>query len=580
MDKQGMIALLEEVATLLELKGENPFKCRAYANVARLLGSVSEEELRTLCAQKRLRELKGVGPGLVKDLEQLVGEGRVTLHQELVAATPPGLLEMLRIPSLGPKKVRAIFEELGIATVGELEYACTENRLANLKGFGPKSQEKVLSGIAHLKTSAGRFLYAAGRKAADQLLARMAAVPAVKRVEVAGSLRRRKEIIQDVDLVCATADADAVMDALVSSPGVKEIIGRGPTKCSVRLQTGLQVDLRAVTVTEYPFALLYFTGSKEHNTSLRSRAKRMELRLNEYGLFRADESSIACASEEEIFRALGLSYIPPELREDAGELEAAEAGALPPLVEPGDLRGVLHCHTTWSDGSASVKDMALAARKLGYGYIGLSDHSQTAAYAGGLKVERVREQWAQIDRVNAELGDFRILKGIESDILPDGRLDYDDEVLSGFDFVIGSVHSAFHLDREAQTRRVQKAMENPYLTMVGHLTGRILLARAGFELDVDAVLEAAAKHHVVMEFNVNPQRLDLDWRHLRRAQERGVLISINPDAHSVDGLEDMAVGAAVARKGWIRPESVLNAKPLPEVLAFLSGQRRRKGAGA
>jgi DNA polymerase (family 10) len=573
-----MIGLLEEIATLLELKGENPFKCRAYSNVARMLGSVAEDELRKLCAEKRLREIKGVGPGIVKDLEELIGEGKVTLHQELLAATPPGLLDMLKVPSLGPKKVKTIFDELGIATVGELEYACNENRLANLKGFGPKSQEKVLAGIAHLKTSAGRFLYAAGRKAADQLLAKLAGLPAVAKVEVAGSLRRRKEIIQDIDLVCATADAEAVMEAFTSSPGVKEIIGRGPTKSSVRLDSGLQVDLRAVTAEEYPFALLYFTGSKEHNTAMRGRAKRMEFKLNEYGLFRADETRVACASEEEIFKALGLAYIPPEIREDAGEFEAAEAGALPGLVEPEHLKGVFHCHTTYSDGSASVKEMALAARKLGYAYMGLSDHSQTAAYAGGLKVDRLLAQWAEIDQVNAELGDFRILKGIESDILPDGRLDYDDSVLAQFDFVIGSVHSSFQLDRAAQTQRILRAMENPYLTMVGHLTGRILLARAGIEVDVEAILEGAAKHHVVIELNANPQRLDMDWRHLKSAQDRGLLISINPDAHSTDALKNMALNAGIARKGWIRPGTVLNAKPLPEVLAFFAEQRKRKGA--
>lgn len=578
MNKARVIEVLEEIGVLLELKGENPFKCRAYANAARSLGSIDEDALRAMATGKRLTEIKGVGAGLAPQLEELVLAGSCGFHQELLAATPPGLFEMLKVPGLGPKKVKAIHESLGVATLGELEYACTENRLANLPGFGAKTQEKVLKGIAHLRTNAGRFLYPVARAAADGLLALLRKLPAVERLEVAGSLRRRKEIVQDVDILCATSDAAAVMQAFVTAPGAQEVIGHGPTKSSIRVESGLQVDLRAVTRQEYPFALAYFTGSKEHNTAMRGRAKKLDLKLNEYGLFRADDTCVPCESEEDIFKALGLKYIAPELREDAGEIEAAEAGSLPELIEERHLTGVFHCHSTYSDGSASIKEMALAAKKLGYKFLGLSDHSQTAAYAGGLKVERVLEQWKEIDALNAELKDFRILKGIESDILPDGRLDYDDEVLSRFDFVIGSVHASFNLDREAQTRRLMRAIENPYLTMVGHLTGRLLLARAGFELDVDAVIDHAAKHHTVIELNANPHRLDLDWRHLKRAQDRGVTISINPDAHSTDGLADTGIGAGIARKGWVGPAMVLNARPLDQVLAFLAEQKRLKGA--
>ena len=580
MNKARIIEVLAEIGTLLELKGENPFKCRAYANVARGLSSVPEDELTRLATAHQLQEIKGVGPALAGQLGELVLTGACTFHQELLAATPPGLLEMLKVPGLGPKKAKTIHEQLGVSTLGELEYACTENRLASLAGFGAKTQEKVLAGIAHLRKNAGRFLYPVAREAADRLLAMLRALPQVELVEVAGSLRRRKEIVQDVDLVCATADAAGVMQAFVTAPGVQEVIGHGPTKSSVRVESGLQVDLRAVTRAEYPFALAYFTGSKEHNTSLRGRAKKLALKLNEYGLFRADETGVPCASEAEVYAALGLKYIAPEMREDAGELEAAEADALPELIEADQLTGVFHCHSTYSDGSASIKDMALAAKQLGYRYLGLSDHSQTAAYARGLKLERLIEQWAEIDQLNAELKDFRILKGIESDILPDGRLDYEDEVLARFDFVIGSVHANFNLDREAQTKRILRAIENPYLTMVGHLTGRLLLARAGLEVDVDAVIDHAAKHHTVLELNANPHRLDLDWRHLKRAQEKGVTLSINPDAHSTDALANTAIGAGIARKGWVRAASVLNARPLDQVLEFLAAQRRAKGARA
>jgi DNA polymerase (family 10) len=578
MNKSEIARVLEEVGTLLELAGENPFKARAYYNLARTV-TASSADLDRMAKDGRLEEIPGVGKGLAEKLSELLLTGKMTYHEELLAATPAGLLELLRVPSLGPKKVKVIYEELQVKTLGELEYACKENRLASLPGFGARSQEKVLKGLAQIARHAGRFLYPEAREVARALAERLAAHAAVKRIEVAGSVRRHKETVGDVDIVCATASPEEVMEAFVSLPGTESVVVRGPTKTSVVTSAGLQVDLRAVTDAEFPFALQYFTGSKEHNTSLRALARRHDLKLNEYGLFGEGDRPVACATEADVYARLGLAYIPPELREDAGEIQAAAAGPLPELVSQGDIRGVFHCHSVDSDGSATIEQMALAARALGYEYIGLSDHSQTAAYARGLTVARVKEQWARIDELNARLAarGIRILKGIESDILPDGRLDYEPEILAQFDFVIGSVHASFQLPREEQTARLLRAMESPYLTMVGHLTGRLLLGRDGFDVDIDAIIEGAARHHVVLEVNANPHRLDVDWRHLRRAQERGVSVSINPDAHSTQGIADTGIGVGIARKGWIRPATVVNALPLDRVTAFLADQRARKG---
>lgn len=573
MNQQQIADRLEAIATLMELKGENPFKIKAFTSGARLVEAL-EADLGELVATGSLRSIKGIGPALAEVITELVQTGRSTVHDELQADTPAGLLEMLGVPGLGPKKIKAIHEGLGITTVGELEYACHENRLAGLAGFGAKTQEKILAGIALMKQSRGKFLASEALGVAEELLASLESHPAVQRAAIAGSLRRAKETVKDADLIASSDDAEAVMAFFVGLPQVKEVVAHGPTKSSVRLENGLPIDLRVVADADFPFTLHHFTGSKEHNTLMRQRALARGLKLNEYGLWRGEER-LACRDEAEIFRALDLAYVPPELREGTCELELAEAGTLPELVRQGDLQGIFHVHTTFSDGAGTLEQMVRAAQALGYRYIGISDHSQAAAYAHGLTPERIAEQHAEIDRLNRELAGIRILKGIEADILADGAVDYDPEVLARFDFVIASVHSRFGMDRPAMTERIVRAIRNPFVTMLGHLTGRLLLSREPYELDLERVFTEAAEHGVAIELNANPHRLDLDWRYLRRALELGVTIAINPDAHSVAGLEHVRYGVGIARKGGVPAERVLNSLDLETLAGRLAERRAR-----
>lgn len=575
MDKKSVVAALEEIATLLELAGANPFKSRAFQNGARTLQSY-DADLAAGLASGELAKLKGVGKGLLTEIQALLETGKSPALEELRAEVPAGLLEMIHVPGLGPKRVKLLYDQLGISSLGELEYACNENRLVQLEGFGPKTQEKILRGIDTIRRFSGRHLLSDAWSTADRLVARVGAIAGVQQIELAGSIRRRKETIKDVDLLVCAEDPARVHGQFTSMDDVAEIIGSGDTKSSVRLDSGIQVDLRTVTPQQFPFALLYFTGSKEHNTRLRQRAKDRDLKLNEYGLFPTGaDVSLACASEDEIYAELGLHPIPPELREDRGEFEAAEAGAFDELVREQDIRGVLHNHTTYSDGAHSVREMAEAARALGWQYLGLSDHSQSAFYANGLKADAIARQHEEIDEVNASFDDFVVLKGIESDILRDGSLDYDDEILARMDFVVASVHGNFNLSEKEQTERCIRAVQNPYTTVLGHPTGRLLLARDGFTLDLNAVIDAAAEVGCAIELNANPQRLDLDWRELRRATARGVRISIGPDAHRTEGLTDLRYGVAVARKGWVTPAQVLNTLDLSALRALL--RRRREG---
>lgn len=567
MDKSTVIDVLEQMGVLLELKGENPFKVRAFTNGARALETL-DEPIDQAVASGSLKAVKGIGAGLFNDIKTLVTTGALPAFEELKAATPPGLIEMLAIPGLGPKKVKAIHEGLGLTTVGELEYACLENRLVSLPGFGEKTQAKILKSIELWKKNRGRSLYAEALGQAEAIEAALAKHPAVKRLAIAGSLRRKMETVKDVDLVASSAEPQSVMAAFVALPEVDGVIGQGDTKTSVRLKSGLNVDLRVVADDEFASCLFHFTGSQAFNTHMRQRAKERGLKLNEYGLWRGDERLVA-ADEAALFEHLGLPLIAPELREDRGEVALAEQKALPVLVREEDLQGIFHVHTHYSDGEASVREMALKARQLGYKYIGISDHSEAAFYAHGLTRARIAEQQAEIRALNAELDGITILSGIEADILADGRLDYDDETLASFDFVIGSVHSRFGQDREAMTARLVNALSHPRLTMLGHMTGRLLLSREAYDFDLDAVLAAAARHGKVIELNANPHRLDIDWRDLKKARELGIPIAINPDAHSPGGLDHTRFGVAVARKGGLSTREVFNARPLEAVLAHL-----------
>ena len=572
MNKHKVAEILEEISVFLELNGENPFKTRAFANAARTIDAM-ELDLAKAVQSGALKKLKGIGPVLFENIAEIVATGKMAYYDELKASVPSGLLEMIRIPGLGPKRARAIFEHLQISTVGELEYACNENRLMKLEGFGPRMQEKILHGIHYLRKQRDLFHYPTAIKEAEALIKILKRHKAVRRMSIAGSLRRRKEVVKDVDLLASSSKASAVMAAFTTLPEVEEVIARGDTKSSVRLKSGINVDLRVVTDAEFPFALHHFTGSKQHNITMRSRAQKMGIKINEYGLFKG-KRRILCKNEEEIFKRLALAYIPPELREDTGEVQMAETKKMPRLVEQKDIKGIFHNHTTYSDGSATLEEMALEARSAGYQYIGISDHSRTAVYAHGLEIERVRQQQKEIAALQKKMKDIRIFSGIECDILPDGSLDYPDKILSTFDFVIASVHSQFNMTEADMTRRVIKALKNRYVTILGHPTGRLLLTREEYPIDMRKVIRAAGDHGVVIELNANPMRLDLDWRLCPLAVQLGVPLSINPDAHSIEGIADVQWGVGIARKGWLRPGDVFNTKSVKEMEKALSPRKK------
>lgn len=576
MKAREISAILDEMAVLLEITGANPFRARAYGNAARIVKNLTQD-VAVLAREGQLSEIKGIGAGLAANISELVETGRLADHDELKAKTPAGLLDIVKLPGLGPKRVKTIYEDLEVTNIGELEYACRENRLAALAGFGEKTQVNVLKAIEFYVQGSDRHLYHRAREAADGLVALVSSCPGVLRCEVAGSLRRHRETIGDLDVLASAADdaRDAIMDAFTGHAEVADIVARGDTKSSVRLKSGIAADLRIVSDEEYPFALAYFTGSKEHNTALRSRAKKRGLRLNEYRLHREDGDDVPCADEAALYEALELSYVEPELREDLGEIEAAEAGALPRLIERPDMLGMLHVHTQASDGANTLEQLAAAATERGATYLGICDHSQSAVYAGGLTPDEVQAQWDAIDELNERLDGITVLKGIESDIRADGSLDYDDALLDGFDFVVASVHSRFGMNEQEAGERLLRAMDHPATTILGHPTGRLLLAREGYAIDYEAVIAFASERGVAIELNASPHRLDLDWRWCRRARELGAAIAVNTDAHSIDGLDDLDIGVAVARKGWLESKDVLNTFTVDEFRSFVAAKRTR-----
>jgi DNA polymerase (family 10) len=579
LDKALVASILDDVGDLMELRGGNPFEARAYHNAARTIGAL-DDDLDELVRTGAIANVPGLGKTLVQRVTELVTTGQMAFHQELLAEIPAGMRAMLRIPGLGPKRVRQLHEALGIATLDELRAAAESNRIATLPGFGAKSQENVLKGLAFLSQHEDHYLFPVAEADATAVAEALRTLPQVVRLSIAGSLRRRKEIVKDVDMVASVArdeDRSAVMDALVALPQVVSVTGKGDTKTSVVLRPGIALDLRVVTDDEYPYALHHFTGSRDHNIALRGRAQRDGIKINEYGLFRGEER-IPVADEHEFYRALGMHYVEPEMREDRGEIELALAGELPMLVTEADLHGILHVHSTWSDGQVGIREMAEATLALGKSYLGMCDHSKAAAYANGLNEDAVRRQHEEIDQVNEELaGRLRILKGTECDILKDGALDYDDATLASFDFVVASIHSHFQLAPAEQTQRLLRALENPYISILGHPTGRLLLQRDGYNPDLEVVIDRAGELGVAIELNADPHRLDLDWRWHRRAVERGVLIPINPDAHSPAGLANIRYGVGIARKGWLTPADVLNTRSADDLLAYFAQQRKRRG---
>ena len=567
MDNKDIAAALEEMTTLMELNGENAFRIRSYVNAARQI-ELLQASASDLSARGELESVRGIGAKMAENIAILIDTGQLPGMGDLRSALPEGLLEMIEVPGLGAKRVRSIYEQLGIADVDALAKACEAGEIEKLRGFGKKTAESILRGVSYLQQHRGRFLSRTARDEAEALRAYLSDQPGVMRLSVAGSVRRCMETSKDVDIVASAKDGGALVGAFVAYPDVAEVTGRGETKVSVVLDSGMRADLRIVADVAFPYALHHFTGSKEHNTAMRQRAKDRGMKLNEYGLFKGDEDAV-CADERALFGALGLHYIPPELREGRDEIERAAQAPLPELVAQSDLKGTLHVHTTYSDGRHSVEDMARAAKALGYAYIGICDHSKAAAYANGLNEDRVRLQWDEIDRVNDAVEDIRVLKGIEVDILSDGGLDFDDEFLSEFDLVVASVHSKFSMTEQEATDRLVRAVQNPHVDILGHPSGRLLLSREGYPLNMKAVIDAAAEARTAIEINANPARLELDWRFLSYAREKGVQIPINTDAHSVEGLKDMCFGLGIARKGGLTADGVLNALSVEDFLAGL-----------
>lgn len=585
MDKKQIADILSEIGTLLEVKGENPFKCRAYHTGARIVTSLTQD-LNALVTSGEIRDIKGIGDALAEKITELVQTGSLDYYDRLKASVPPGVLQMLAINGIGPSKVRVLSGKLNITTLEQLEQACKDGRIRSVEGFGQKTEENILAGLQALRRYSARHLFSVAEPAATAMAAFIAKQKGVTRVDIAGSLRRRSETIGDIDILAVAKEsfAPAVMMAFTTHPDVERITAHGETKSSVILTSGIPCDLRIVAGAEFAFALNYFTGSKEHNVRIRSIARDAGLSLNEYGFSRIDAEEkrgavkkiIHCKDEEDLYRVLGLPFIPPELREDSGEVEAALEKKLPQLIVDQDLKGAFHCHTTYSDGAHLLMEMANAARGLGWQYLGIADHSKSAAYANGLSEERVRKQQKEIDLLNQNWSNFRILKGIEVDILPDGSLDFSDDVLQSCDFVVASVHSNFKMGEAQMTDRIAAAIANRHVTMLGHLTGRLLLQREGYPLNQEKIIQLAAKYGTIIELNAHPSRLELNWRMCKIAKEKGVRIAINPDAHTMEGLKDVRFGVGIARKGWMTKQDVLNTMTLKEVTQFLSRRKKAK----
>jgi DNA polymerase (family 10) len=563
MTNTEVINLLNEIALLLDLAGESGFKSRAYTQVARQIEGL-EGTVAALVEENRLREIKGVGDALEQKITEFVTTGSLPYYQDLKNQFPDSLFALFTIPGLGPKRIKQVYDELDIQSLDALEVACNDGSLEKLKGFGPRMMEKLLRGVAFAKEHQDESYFDMAYAEARRLVNILSEDPSIVRIEIAGSLRRCKEVVKDVDIIASSADPAAVMRRFVEDEYVADVVGHGETKSSVVLRSGIGADLRVVSDEQFPYALAHFTGSKEHNIVMRQRGKERGLKLNEYGLFDGEENQV-CADETAIYARLELPLIPPELREDRGEflLEAT-----PKLIELEDLRGVIHCHSTYSDGQNSVHEMALAAKELGYKYLTMTDHSQSAGYAGGLQPYRVEEQQKEIDALNDKLDGFRLIKGIESDIRADGSLDYDEDVLKTFEVIVVSVHSNLDMTEEVATTRVVKAIENPYTRILGHPTGRLLITRKGYDLDFEKVFDACVANNVAIEINANCKRLDLDWRHVRRARDKGVKLCLSPDAHSTGAIDFVRYGVGIARKGWLEPEDVLNTLGTDDFLVW------------
>lgn len=582
MDKDKVAEILVDIGTLLELKGENPFKTRAYTNAARALENLAEP-LAQMVAEDRLSEVKGVGEGIAKKIKELVETGKLAYYEELKASIAPGLVALLDIPGLGPKKIQALNKKLGVDSVAALEQACKDGKVAKLDGFGEKTQTNLLEGIEQRRLYASKHLLSDALRVAEPLLESLRQHPEVIRCSTAGSLRRSKEVIGDIDLLASSKKPTEVIAYFVQQPGILKVVAQGDTKASVILEGGIQSDLRVVSDKEYPFALAYFTGSKEHNIVMRQRAIARGLRLNEYGLFKSKEETrdpqllVGCQDEAEIYEQLDLACVPPELREDHGEFVSAEKGALPRLVEWTDLKGSLHNHSTWSDGHHRTAEIAQYMEEIGLEYWAITDHSKSSFQANGLDAARVRKQLKEISQVNEQLAergsDFRLLTGIEVDILKD-RLDFDDDLLAELDVVVASLHVPANNEAE-NTKRLIRSAENRFVHTIGHLSGRLLLEREPYPVNQQAVIDACAATATWLELNCNPRRFDLDWRLWPYAKSKGVKCVINPDAHRNEHANFLRLGIGIARKGWLTKADVINTLPLEKLRKELQKKRAK-----
>jgi DNA polymerase (family X) len=583
MDKDQVADILVDIGVLLELKGENPFKTRAYQNAARTLQQLGEP-LQKIVAEQRLGEIKGIGEALQEKITELVTTGRLEYYDKLRASIPAGMRDMLEIPGLGPKKIKALHDKLGIDTIEKLEQACKDGKVAGLAGFGEKTQTNICAGIERRRTYASRHHLVKAIAAAEPILENLRAHPDVIRCSTAGSLRRHKEIIGDIDFLASSKQPANVIDFFVQQPGILAVSAKGETKASVVLEGGIQADLRVVSDAEYPFALAYFTGSKEHNIVMRQRAIARGLRLNEYGLFRSKEETrdpkllVACVSEEQIYAELGLAFVEPELREDCGEFDAAEQHRLPRLIEWTDLKGSLHNHSNWSDGRNSLEEIAEHMQELGLSYWAVTDHSKSSFQANGLDADRLRKEIVAVRELNKRLEDsdteFRLLIGTEVDILNDG-LDFPDDLLAECDVVVASIHQGFTQTEAETTKRLIRAAENKYVHMLGHLCGRLLLEREGCNVNHREVIDACAATGTWIELNASPYRFDMDWRHWKYAKSKGVKCAINCDAHRFEHAGWLRLGAGIARKGWLTKDDVVNTLPLEALRTELQRKRGR-----
>ena len=568
--RENIVTILNQIALILEIKGENAFKIRAYKNGSEIIGNYGDDIIQ-ITKDGKLGELKGIGKALASKIEEIVETGKLTYLDELKLEFPDTFFDLFEISNLGPKKIKKLYDNLQIDSIDKLEAYCKNNEISKISGFGKKSVEAILESISFRKSNSKFFRTGDIAPIAESILEFLRQLPQTSQAEIAGSYRRGKEIVHDIDFIVATKLPVEIINEFTEMPEVAQVISKGKTKSSVRLNNGLQCDLRAVKNSEFPFALNYFTGSKAHNVKMRSLAIKNGYSLNEYALNSKTKTNEDVINDEsDLYKALGLSFIHPALREDQGEVEAAKDASLPNLIQIENLKGTFHNHTTASDGKNSLSEMAEAATDLGLQYLGISDHSKSSVQANGLSDEELLQQVKEIkdfnDRNNNEL---TIFSGVECDILKDGSLDYNESVLSQLDYCIASVHSSFSLTENEMTKRVIKAIESPHVTMIGHLTGRLLLLRKPYDINVSKIIDACAKNNTIIEINANPRRLDMDWRWWKKAKDKGVKCSINPDAHKIEHFQYLHFGVKIAQKGWLESSDVVNCLPIDEIKKLL-----------